>query len=360
MQTQDISSPGPTWHQRTLKWMLLGVLALVASVAIAQENCGYPTSLIKSGFETGEQPAQVSISGPSTPLTLSVTFPAEGSVIEGSSVQVYGTYSGPANTGIAIKQGTNALTLAQSNSTQYTTQPIALAAGLQTITIVASTLDGATQIVTRNITMAPAISPEVSFVSSTALGYAPMRASFSLRTRFPAGQNAVARVQVDYNADGTFDVDSVSATLPLAYYYTDAGAYLALARVSFDDGNAVTPLVVREASYQVQTTTLAHVRQTLCGVYYTMKSRLIANQTTLAANALDTSIRPTFQTLWTSLGAGLPTVAARLGEVVLGNISDVSAELTVAIPDPATAGEFLGFSVVWSKGVDGVWRIYRM
>lgn len=46
---------------------LLIAVAYACSIS-AHENCGYTTSLIKSGFENGEQPPTVQLPLDSTPL----------------------------------------------------------------------------------------------------------------------------------------------------------------------------------------------------------------------------------------------------------------------------------------------------
>jgi hypothetical protein len=167
-------------------------------------------------------------------------------------------------------------------------------------------------------------------------------------------------VQVDYQGDGSFEVDSTNPAVLLSHAFDAPGVYLANARVSFDDGDPLTALVVREAKYRIHMQSLAYARQTLCGLYYGMKQRLIANQIPLALNTLGPRIKPRFQTLWTSLGTNLPTVAARLGQMTIGQISDVSAEFIVSIPNPAVPGEFFGYPVLFTRGTDGVWRIYGM
>ncbi len=56
----------------------LALLMSVTTAANAQEKCGYSASVLKSGFERGEQPSQVALSPQNTPLTLNVIYPAEG------------------------------------------------------------------------------------------------------------------------------------------------------------------------------------------------------------------------------------------------------------------------------------------
>lgn len=334
---------------------LLFILILMSAFADAQENCGFPVSLLRSGFEAGEQQPLVVLPIDGTPLTVNIVSPIEGEVVPADKVQVYGSLTGPANLGVMVNGQ-----LALSNATQFSSRPLVLDAGAQVISVTLTTIDGATIIGIRNITVSPSIGANVSLSAATTGGYAPQTIPLTLITRLPAAQTTVARVQIDYQGDGIFDVDSPDANVALSYNYDAPGAYIALARVSFDDGDPMTPLVVREGKYRIQMQSLAYTRQTLCATYYGMKHRLIANQIPLALNTLGTRIKPKFQTLWNSLGTNLATVAARLGQVTVGQISDVSAEFIVSIPDPAVPGEYLGFPVLFSRGSDGVWRIYAM
>jgi hypothetical protein len=338
-----------------MKKSITFLLLMMSAGLNAQENCGFPMSLARSGFEAGEQPAFVTLPIDSTPLAVTITSPTEGEVIPSDRLQVYGALTGPANVGVMVESQ-----LALANATQFTTRPIQLDPGAQTISIVVKTMDGGSVTATRNVTVTPNIGQDVRLEASSTGGYAPQAIRFNVRTRFPALQTQVTRVQVDYQGDGSFEVDQANANAGLSYNYDATGVYSPLARVTFDDGDSVTPPVVREGRYRIQMQSLAYARQTLCKVYYTMKSRLQANQPTLALNTLGPRIRPKFQTLWTSLGASLPTVATNIGQIATGQISDVSAELMMAIPDPDNPGAFLGYPVLFTRGSDGVWRIYAM
>ena len=338
-----------------MKKLLFISWLLISNFADAQENCGFPVSLLRSGFEGGEQQPLVVLPIDGTPLSVNIVSPIEGEVVPADKVQVYGSLTGPANLGVTVNGQ-----LALNNATQFSTRPLVLEPGAQVITVTLTTIDGAITSGVRNITVMPSIGADVALSAATTGGYAPQTIPLSLFTRLPAAQTAVARVQIDYQGDGIFDVDSPNANAALSYNYEAPGVYLALARVSFDDGDSMTPLVLREGKYRIQMQSLAYTRQTLCATYYGMKHRLIANQIPLALNTLGTRIKPKFQTLWNSLGANLPMVAARLGQVTVGQISDVTAEFIVSIPDPAVPGDYLGFPVLFSRGSDGVWRIYAM
>jgi len=80
----------------------------------AAESCGITLSLFKSGFETGEQPLYAEVPPGNTPLSVTVDFPSDGLVTASPNVQVYGSLTGPANTGIAVNGK-----VVVSNATKY-------------------------------------------------------------------------------------------------------------------------------------------------------------------------------------------------------------------------------------------------
>jgi hypothetical protein len=335
---------------------LAWLFAFVCAPLLAQERCGIAPALMQSGFERGEQPPTATLPADATALTLTVDSPIEGATINGNRVQIYGSFTGPANTGITINDSLYATT----NATKFTSAPMVLANGSQVLTVTAKTMDGGTQTVIRNVTVNASGVDTVKFTSPSRGGYAPFRAKFDLSTLPPAGQTSAIRFELDYDGDGVFDSDTSSAPIDLSYEYASAGVYLARARVTFDDGQAPTPLVIREGTFRIQTDSVAFTRQTLCSVYYELKRRLVAGQIVQAGNVLSPRIRNKFLTIWNAQVATLPTTAARLGEIVAGQLSDVSAEFLVALPLVGSPGQFIGFPLMFARTTDGVWRITGM
>jgi hypothetical protein len=272
-----------------------------------------------------------------------------------SSIFVTGTYTGPATTGLSV----NDVPMLTDGS-RFISMRIPLVAGANTLTIRYASLDNAPVSLIRTVTYDPAQAPAVLLTSGAPGDHAPVVMPFYLSTQFPAGQTSIARVQIDYDGDGTFEVDSAQP-LPLQYAYEIAGRYLAKARVSFDDGSAVTPLTVAESTTPVLIQNLAVTRQTVCSIYYAMKNRLRANNPTGAANALMPAIQTRFQNLWTALAQAnaLTTAGDRLGEIVDGQIARNTVEFEIAIPT-AVAGVFRGYRVQFRKDKLGVWRILSM
>jgi hypothetical protein len=333
------------------------LLVLCSVTANAQEHCGYPLAILKSGFENGEQPPSVILPAENTPLVLTVDYPTDNLTVGSDTIQIYGSYTGPSNTGIVANNAP-----LPTNASNFASYPLTLTPGTNMISVVGTTLDGSPQTITRTVIFDANQRPDVEFQSAAFAGYAPARVAFSLNYRIPAGQTVLSRVEIDYDGDGNFDVDAAAPPSRLEYAFGSGGFYTATARLSFDDGSAGTPLIIRTGSAKVLMQTMAFTRQTLCGVYYGMKHRLQPGQSGIASalNTLEPDLRPEFQTLWNDLGAGLTSTANQLGDIVDGQISDVTAEMLVAVPDPAVVGEFFGFPVVLRRGTDGVWRISEM
>jgi hypothetical protein len=327
------------------------------AATFAQENCGYAVSLLQSRFEAGEQPPSVVLPPLNTPLTLGVDGLVQGQNVGTDLIQVFGPYTGPVNTGITVNGQAVATT-----DTRYASSYMRLEPGANTIDIVATTMDGATQTISRSINYVANLASDVELFADGTAGLAPARVNFELRYRIPATQTTLTRVEIDYQGDGTFEFDSTTLPSSISANYDRLGEYLPTIRLSFDDGNGATPLEVRTATTRVMLETLARARQTLCFVYYTMKQRLQPGQSGIvsALNTLTPDLRPEYQQFWTDLGANLGNTANLLGEVVDGRISETMAEYIVAIPDPALPGDFFGFPVVFRRSLDGVWRISEM
>jgi len=327
---------------------------LVSALAGAQEQCGFPISVHKSGFESGEQASSVTLPPDNTPLVVTINGPVDGSTVNINAVQFYGTYTGPSNSGVSVN-GVRALT----NSNAFVLPRVLLQPGANTLTFRQASTDSTPVISTRTITYT-SLASNVLLIAASPGDYAPSTMPFSLSTAFPANQTTLTRVQVDYNGDGAFEVDS-AAPLALQYAYEEPGLFVATARVTFDDGLIATPAVVMEDSTRVMIQSMAFTRQTLCGLYASMKMRLSQNQIPSALHTLAPSLQPRFSPVWAALNQSnqLTLAASRLGQIVDGQLSRNAAELRVAIPT-AVPGTFKGFTVLFRRDIVGVWRIEGM
>ena len=132
-----------------MKTLLFISLILISAFADAQENCGFPVSLLRSGFEAGEQQPLVVLPIDGTPLSVNIVSPIEGATIPTGRLQVYGSLTGPGNIGVMVNGE-----LALANASQFSTRPIVLEPGAQTITVILKNVDGGSISATSRLSLA--------------------------------------------------------------------------------------------------------------------------------------------------------------------------------------------------------------
>jgi len=327
-----------------MKRLAILMVSLLATASVgAVEVCGINPNaalLMKSGFEVGELPliAEVVLPSPNTALAIAVGGPASGSTIDATTVQIYGTFTGPPNTGVLIndvpayKVGT--LWLAK----------VELATGTNSLTVKAINMAGSEITVSHTLIRGPEPFPLDPVRIDATSAVAP----FAVNARFDLAGTTLG--SIDFNADGVDDTSSPSAFAVLSYLYTQPGRYRA--RFTLVPAGTYYRYVLAEHP--------AELRQTLCFVFGHMRERLIANDIPGALQALVPELRPAFQAMWTGMGTGLPTAAQSLGDIVDGRFSNESAELVIARPNvglPLTSRIYL---IQLARGVDGIWRIDAM
>lgn len=327
---------------------ILAITFLVTSPrSAAQEVCGLSNELFKSSFEAGEIPSVV-LPPSGTPIALAVTSPTEGSIVGTRTIQVIGTWAGPANTGITVNGK-----LVLADFTNFASIPVQLVAGTNAITVKLTTQDGQIQTVTRNVTYDAQQAPDVSVSSTGAGDQAPFTTSFVLTTRAGLGLT-ITRIQADYNGDGQTDLDTTNLATPIKFTYVAPGTFTASVVVTLSDATT------RTVTKRVVVLNPNQIRYTLCGVFGDMRARLVAQNISSALNTLHPQLRPQFESFWTGLGASLPTIAASLGKVADGTFSTRAADLLVVELVEGQPTELDGFHLLFERDADGVWRISAM
>jgi hypothetical protein len=227
--------------------------------------------------------------------------------------------------------------------------------GLNTFDVVATTLDGATEELVVAITRNDAATGLAVLGVQTPSRYAP--SSSRLRLELPAGVTPT-RLRMDFDGNGTVDLDTTVASTPLVFRYALPGLYAAQATIDRATGEIPAQLIVNAPiliQHPVET------RLTLCSVFGAMRAGLAAEDVSTAALSLHPRLRDDFEPFWTSLGKGLPTVASQLGIIVDGTIgTEGFAEYVIARPVAGQPGEFRAYRVQFDLGDDGVWRIGSM
>jgi hypothetical protein len=331
---------------------LFGIAIVLAPLSATAQQCGtYTGPMLIDGFGPPDksfvQEPDAILPADSTALALTITAPANKAVVGTRTVQVYGTYAGPPATGVAVNKAA-----AVQTATDYVSS-VVLKPGTNTITVKVTQLTGETQTLTRTVTYDPLQQPEIELTATLQGEHAPIKPSFTLT---PGTGLSITRIQLDYDGNGTFDLDTTNASTLLKFEYKTPGFLSPSATVTLDDGNPNTPLIVRTVTRKIAIVPLPLTRKTLCYVFYRMKDRTIANDIPGALKSLNSDYRAEWQNEF-ELMDNLPTVGTRFGFVTDGMLGIKLAELNVRqITDDGPEDKSLTFE----RASDGVWRITSM
>jgi len=296
--------------QETLLQGLMGALVIAAllapEVSTAQATCGSPPAVVfDDGFRDRAYPPPVAAPPPvtlppeATPLAVQITAPAPGFTTSRSDVEVLGTFAGPPNTGIRINGRTPFI-----DGNQFVLPALSLPAGTSSIEARVVSMSGATQTTTVNVTVDPgAVVDLVDFKADRAGGFAPMPITFSWTTATPT---TFARLEVDFDDNGVFEVDTTDPTTQLRYVYREPGIYRARVRLTTPPPESASHVATRT----VVSVNSSYTKATLCYVFERMRARLTASDVPGALATLHPTLRPDFDTFWTANLAMLPTIAA--------------------------------------------------
>ena len=326
-------------------------LALCPLFAMAQQCGTYNGPMLIDGFgppdKSFAQEPEPTLPADSTALALTITAPANKAIVGTRTVQVYGTYAGPPATGVAVNKAA-----AIQTATDYVSS-VVLKPGANTITVKVTQLTGETQTLTRTVTYDPLQQPEIEMTATLQGEHAPIKPSFTLT---PGTGLSMTRIQLDYDGNGTFDLDTTNVSTLLKFEYKTPGFLSPSATVTLDDGNPNTPVIVRTVSRKIAIVPLPLTRKTLCYVFYRMKSRLAAGDIPDAVKSVNADFRAEVQADFNLL-ADPADGAQRMGTVGDGTIGIRLATLTL---DVIYENQPIATSITLERASDAVWRITSM
>jgi len=348
-----------SFHGLRLLCLFFSVVTTTCATTAYAELCGID-SIFASGFQTdtsnpalSSTPGAVSSPGTavsittSSPITLTTTYPASGSTINGPTVDVAGTFVGPTNTGITV----NGM-VAYADGGQFLAVGVPMIAGSNTLTVSATTLNGQTGTTSVSVSQCSTSSDPIALNVSRRLAYAPYRMVFSPSIGTLPDGGTAQTVSIDYNGDGTDDVTNPSSSTTLTYLASTANLYTA----------RLTVVSTNHTTYTTYTRYFVEdfKRQSgmLCDVYGYMKERLNAQDTSGALTAVGANAQDEFQPMFTNKASALPAYVANLGNIVDGYIDGRSGTFLVVRQKADLT--LAGYHIEFSQNADGTWRIAGM
>lgn len=284
-------------------------------------------------------------------LGVDVTSPGINATIADEMVDVAGTFAGPVNTGITV----NGIVAATVDG-HFLASGVPLTAGVNTLTVTATTLPGAVATTAIPVTRAGTPSSPVSFTVDASTGSslpAPATIVFDVAVGTLPGNATLRSVALDADGDGASDFTAPSlVSLPTKFTYVRPGLYTATLRIASTNGS--TYIARREVLIE----DFAAQRAMLCDVYGYLKNRLNAQDAMGASNAFQPAMRSRYQAQFAKIGSQMPKVVPRLGVIVDGQIGAGYAFLTLVRDNPDHTRS--GFPLRMTQGTDGVWRISEM
>lgn len=307
-----------------------------------------PDPIFRNGFEN--PPLLPSGAGLGPPLatvmpptlgqdpTLTVLSPLANASVDTEYLQLEGTFTGPAGTGVSINGEP-----AYIHQNKFVSAPLRVDSGLISLSVRASTIDYRSASVVLQVNAQPRTSGFFVSASSSA-GLIPHKVQFGLRA---VADSAPQSIRVDFNGDGTDDYVGSPGGIPLQTY-NQAGIFLA--RFIILDALGQSQSITR----RILVASVPETRTRICSSYAHLRARLRVNDVAGALQAIRFVQRPQYQELFSELGANRPVFADRLGTIANGLLSLSAAEFTVVTN---VAGNFRGSAIRFSQSSDGVWRL---
>ena len=279
---------------------------------------------------------------PRNGLSLAITDPVPEASISADRYTVIGTFNAPINTGITVNDH-----IAYTSGGRFVMNDVELVAGANTITAVATTVNGQSATVSTNVT-ASGLSADLVLHADITHGLAPLSVTFTYELRSAQPINKVA---LDFNGDGRDDFSTRKPVTAMQNTYTVPGLYVAVLTVTDTAG------VVRKSNVGIEVST-SSARDTLFhSVWDTMNAALVRGDVPSALTMLNSRAQDQYTPVFNALVSQMPQIVGSYSDPQF--VASDGDYFEYAI-NRMIDGEDQIFLVYLVRDGDGVWRMDGM
>lgn len=304
----------------------------------------YQAQLIVDDPYFSSEPATVIVvatpGGPDVAIT--ITAPADGTLLTGDHVTVEGLVQGPMNTGVEV----NGVPARFANGV-FVADDVPLQAGENVLVATASVTGGVAVSASATVTTDGAPAP-LHLMATPAAGVAPLAVTFGFV--WEPG-TAITTLEIDFDGDGAFDVTTVDPATPLQFSYATPGLYRAHLRLT-DDASTTADAYL---TVEVEDVIAADAR--LKSIWSALHAALIAGDVPMALTFMSPPARSRYAGAFTVLVPQFASIVNSFSPIQGLKIGANFAEYGVT---RMIAGERRLFLVNFIRCTDGVWRIDSM
>jgi Glucodextranase, domain B len=273
-------------------------------------------------------------------LEVAIDSPANGATITGPSVQVKGAVIN--STGVETGVAVNGIPAAVSGS-QFVANNVQLVQGENTITVIATDINGLTNTATKTVTAQ--LGNYIRLTSNIESGTAPLTISFKIDGSF-----TISAAQISYTGPVPVTITLGASASEFATTLTIEGTYTFTASTFGPDGQSYTDTV------KITVLPKSAMDSLFTQKWKGMKQKVISGDTQGAGLYFPLASRDMFQAIFTD-----PTIdsVSRLNEISaieIYNRSEGFAQGGLIRQDED--GEF-SYPITFSRDESGLWRIYN-
>jgi hypothetical protein len=296
------------------------------------------------------------VNGTAPILAVTISSPSNNAIIESEYVNVMGTLTGPANTGVTV----NGIVATVSNG-QYVATGVPMEdSGSTVLTVTATTPDNVPETQAISVTKGSALPIELSVSPDS--GMASLEVTFTV---VPDSSFDMGSMEIDVDGDGAYEIlggsieytwgtnifgQSIITQATATYIYSSPGIYNAKMLVRDTQGLGG---VIHVIEHPIVVQSVMGVDAGLRAIYNGMLNKLKIGDMSGAMLALTDSMQNKHESTMNEISSNIVMIES-LGEISGGSMVGNLAKYVVTREEE---GQIVGFYLYLIKGDDGIWRI---